>query len=149
MLKLYRWWSCVDGGAKDALVMLYCICLISNIVHAPFTVMVSSSSSIFTGSTIMLTCTIMLEDDKINGVELEVLWMGPTDNLTADTTPTGTGASYTSTLTIIYPTIYDAGTYTCTSRLNSFLPFVQSSISTMASTNLTLQSNSHIYMHEF
>ena len=89
----------------------------------------------------------MLVEDKINGVELEVVWTGPTDNLTADTTPTGT--SYTSNLTIISLTVSDAGTYTCTAILTSSLPFVQASISTMASTNLTLQSNSHTHMHQF
>ena len=121
---------------------------ISLIVRAPSSVMVSSPPSIIlTGSFLTLTCTIMLVEDKINGVE--VVWTGPTDNLTADTTPTGTGTSYTSNLTITSLTASDAGTYTCTARLTSSLPFVQASIPTMASTNLTLQSNSHTYMHQF
>ena len=124
--------------------------LISLIVRAPYSVMVSSPPSfIMTGSSLTLTCTIMLVEDKINGVELEVVWTGPTDTLTADTTPTSTGTSYTSNLTITSLTSSDAGTYTCTANLTSSLPFVQASISTIASTNLTLQSNSHTHMHQF
>ena len=46
----------------------------------------------------------------MSGVELEVVWTGPTSTLTADTTPTGT--SYTSTLILTILTASDAGPYT-------------------------------------
>ena len=121
---------------------------ISLIVHTPLSVMVSSPPPfIFTGSSLTLTCRIVLVEDKMSGVELEVVWTGPTDHLTADTKPTGTGTYYTSNLTITSLATSDAGTYTCTASLTSSLPFVQASNSTMASTNLYLQSNSLTRIH--
>ena len=126
--------------------------LISLLVRAPSSVMVSSPTNpILTGSSLTLTCTIMLVEDKINSVELEVVWTGPTDNLTADTTPTGTGTSYTSNLTITSLTASDAGTYTCTARLTSSQPLIMSSGSVSSNSStislVSVLGNSHTRMH--
>ena len=73
----------------------------------------------------------------VSGVELEVVWMGPTNTLTADTTPTDTGISYTRTLTLTNLNASDDGAYTCTASLSSSLPFLTASPTTSHSITLT------------
>ena len=119
------------------------LCLV---VGAPTSVMVVPPSlSLSTGDTLSLTCSIMLASDVVSGTSLEVVWTLPygstimANSSGISITLTGTGTSYTSTISLISLTASSAGTYTCSAALSSTIPLVTSSGSTMGSNNLTIQ----------
>ena len=94
--------------------------------------MVSSiTSPAFIGSSLTLTCSIVLVERVVSGVELKVVWIRHTNTLTDVTTPTDNGISYTSTLTLTHLTASDDGTYTCNASLSSYLPFLSASPATV------------------
>ena len=97
----------------------------------------SISSPAFIGSSLILTCFIMLVESVVGGVELEVVWIGATKNLTADNMTTNTGSSYTSTLTFTNLTASDDGNYTCNASLSSSLPFLTASPTTSHTITIT------------
>ena len=119
------------------------VCLV---VGAPTSVIVAPpSSSLSTGDSLSLTCSIMLASEVVSGTSLEVVWTLPDGStIMANSSGisiklTGTGTSYTSTLSLTSLTALSAGTYTCSAALSSTIPFVTSSVSTMGSHNLTIQ----------
>ena len=109
------------------------------IVAAPTSVMVATpSSSLSTGDPLSLTCTIMLASEVVTDTSLEVVWTLPNNSMIMASS-SGTGKSYTSSLSITSLTNSDTGTYTCTATLTSTIPFVSSSDSAMGSTGVTIQ----------
>ena len=106
-------------------------------VEAPTSVMVSSSRN---GGSLDLTCSITLAQAVPTDVTVEVRWTGPNgSSLSGGTTPTGTGISYSSTLSLSSLSVSDAGTYNCIATLISARPYLISSTSVAGYTEVTVQ----------
>ena len=97
----------------------------------------SISSPAFISSYLTHTCSIVLVEHMFSGVGLEVVWIGPTNILTADTITSNTGISNTNILTLINQTASDDGTYICNVSLSSSMPFVIGSPTTSNSIIIT------------
>ena len=128
--------------------LILCALYVCLVVGAPTSVMVAPpSSSLSTGDPLSMTCSIMLASEVISGASLEVVWtlpdgstvMGDSSGTGSVATLSGTGTSYTSILSLTSLTASNAGTYNCSAALSSTIPLVTSSVSTMGSSNVTIQ----------
>ncbi len=106
---------------------------------------VHPTSSLSTGDTLYLSCSIVLANPFTSGTSLEVTWILP-DNSTirassADivSTHSTSNTSFSATLTITSLTPSHAGLYQCSVRIASTVPQISSSQSTIGSTNVTMQ----------
>ena len=100
--------------------MLY-IVLSTSFIHsvpAPVvTVTLSHSPPLYTGISLTLTCTVTLDPNVDSGVRVETEWSGLQDipeERYSVTAASGSGSTYTGSLTISPLAYQDAGTYTCT-----------------------------------
>ncbi len=88
--------------------------------------MSTSPLVIYEGMSYTITSSIELFEELINGVTLDVTWTGsggstPSDNVS------GSGTSYTSTVSRTVARTSDGGNYTCTVRVLSSLNLLSSS----------------------
>ena len=77
----------------------------------------SRIAPLYTGGNLTLTCTVTLDPSVDTGVMVVTKWSGPRDisRERYSTIPaSGSGTTYTSSLTISHTTDQDDGIYTCT-----------------------------------
>ena len=80
----------------------------------------SRSGPLYTGGSLTITCTVILDHNVKNGVRVVTKWSGPRDisGERYSTTPaSGSGTTYTGSLTITPLAEQDDGTYTCTATV--------------------------------
>ena len=81
------------------------------------TVTLNSTPPLYAGTGLTLTCTVTLDPNVDNGEEVMTEWSGPRD-ISGDrysvTGTSGSGSTYTGSLTISPLADLDDGTYTCT-----------------------------------
>ncbi len=112
---------------------------------APYSVrIVPPTSSLSTGDTLYLSCSIVLANPLTSGTSLEVIWMLPDGSTimasSADivSTPSASNNSFSATFNISSLTPSHAGLYQCSVRIASTVPQISSSQSTIGSTNVTI-----------
>ncbi len=89
----------------------------------------TSPPVIYEGLSYTITCSIELFEELINGVTLGVTWTGPGGSTPSDIV-SGSGTSYTSTVSRTVARTSDGGNYTCTVRVLSSLNLLSSSRAT-------------------
>ena len=80
-------------------------------------VTVSHTAPLYAGTSLTLTCTVTLVSNVDNGERVMTEWSGPRDisgERHSETDASGSGSTYTGSLTISPLADQDDGTYTCT-----------------------------------
>ena len=109
-----------------------------NVVYAPSSVSVSSSTTIlFIGSSFTLTCFIELMEEMASGVILQVLWTGPSGSISTGTL-TGHDTSYISNITVNARDTSDNANYTCIASLVPATVFLKNSATTRSSITINI-----------
>ncbi len=104
--------------------------VLSYIVSPPSSVTVPKSPTvIYEGMSYTITCSIESFEELINRVTLDVMWTGSGDSTPSDIV-SGSGTSYTSTVSRTVARTSDGGNYTCTVRVLSSLNLMSSSRAT-------------------
>ena len=78
---------------------------------------VSRTAPLYAGTSLTLTCTVTLDPNVDNGESVMTEWSGPRDisgERYSKTAASGSGSTYTGSLTISPLADQDDGTYTCT-----------------------------------
>ena len=78
---------------------------------------VSRTAPLYVGTSLTLTCTVTLNPNVDNGERVMTEWSGPRDisgERYSETAVSGSGSTYTGSLTISPLADQDDGTYTCT-----------------------------------
>ena len=106
------------------------------------TVTASPDGTIFTGSSLTLTCSIELSEAVNIAVTVNTVWSGPPGTQFTTTTSVAsmvTATTYTSTATISSVETSDSGEYTCTATVSSTSnSFVLASGGALGSTSVTV-----------
>ena len=105
------------------------------------TVTASPDGTIFTGSSLTLTCSIELSEAVNITVTVNTVWSGPSGTQFTTTTSVATrmtATTYTSTVTISSVETSDSGEYTCTATVSSTSPFLTDSELMLSSTNIVV-----------
>ena len=116
----------------------------SHLVPPPTAVTVTASpnGTIFTGSSLTLTCSIELSEAVDIAVTVNTVWSGPSGAQFTTSTPVATrmtATTYTSTATISSVGTSDSGEYTCTATVSSTSnSFVLASGGATGSTSVTV-----------
>ena len=79
------------------------------------------TTPLYAGSSLTLTCTVTLDPNVDKDETITTSWSGPSyisGERFLVTAASGSGSTYTSTLTISSLTVQDAGTYTCVGMVN-------------------------------
>ena len=122
--------------------MICCLIVeLSYLVPPPTAVTVTASpeGTIFTGSSLTLTCSIELSEAVNIAVTVNTVWNGPPGTQFTTTTSVATrmtATTYTSTATISSVETSDSGEYTCTATVSSTSPFLTDSELMLSSTNI-------------
>ena len=78
------------------------------------------TTPLYAGSSLTLTCNVTLNPNVDNNETVTTSWSGPSD-ITGErflvTATSGSGSTYTGSLTISSIVHHDQGTYTCTARI--------------------------------
>ena len=83
-------------------------------------VTVSRTAPLYVGTSLTLTCTVTLDPNVDNGENITTEWSGPRDisgERYSETAASGSGSTYTGSLTIGPLADQDDGTYTCTGTI--------------------------------
>ena len=109
---------------NSSLMICNIIVNLSPLVPPPSAVTVTASpnGTIFTGSSLTLTCSIELSEAVNITVTVNTVWSGPPGTQFTTTTSVATrmtATTYTSTATISSVETSDSGEYTCTATVNS------------------------------
>ncbi len=124
-------------------------------VHCPLVPPPSVSLSppptgVFTGQSVVLSCTILMDSSVDTSVTVVVEWFTPTSTIIANTWATlqSTPLTYQSTTTLSDFMAGDTGTYSCAAVVTPSIPFTTPSDSVSASTVLSLSKSipSHYLM---
>ena len=95
---------------------MYFFCLYP-VLQPDVDITLSRTAPLYTGGSLTLTCSVILDRNVDNGMRVVIEWSGPRD-ISGDRYSTivtnGSGTTYTSSLTIRPLTDLDDGTYTCT-----------------------------------
>ena len=105
------------------------------------TVTASPDGTIFTGSSLTLTCSIELSEAVDIAVTVNTVWSGPPGTQLTTTTSVATmmtATTYTSTATISSVETSDSGEYTCTATVSSTSPFLTDGEGTSGMYNVTV-----------
>ena len=107
---------------NSSLMISYLIVNLTHLVPPPtaVTVIASPNGTIFTGSSLTLTCTIELAEAV--DITVNTVWSGPPGTQFTTTTSVATmmtATTYTSTATISSVETSDSGEYTCTATISS------------------------------
>ena len=127
-----------------SLMFCYLIVELSHLVPPPTAVTVTASpdGTIFTGSSLTLTCSIELSEAVNIAVTVNTVWSGPSGTQFTTTTSVAsmlTATTYTSTATISSVETSDSGEYTCTATVRSTSnSFVLASGGATGSTSVTV-----------
>ena len=119
------------------------------LVDAPVVAVGSSPSSLFTGDSLYLTCSISLTSELVSGTSLQIIWTLPNNsiivassynNSNSSGTVEGGGLSYSSVVHISHVLRANTGIYNCLAKINSTHQFIQSdSAMSSSSTSVTVQ----------
>ncbi len=106
----------------------------------------TSPPVIYEGLSYTVTCSIELFEELINGATLGVTWTGPGGSTPSDII-SGSGTSYTSSVSRTTARTSDGGNYTCTVRVLSSL-YLLSSSSTICGFSV-INVGKLNFLHEF
>ena len=105
----------------------------------------TSPPVIYEGMSYTITSSIELFEELINGVTLDVAWTGPGGSTPSDIV-SGSGTSYTSTVSRTVARTSDGGNYTCTVRVLSSLNLLSSSRATSGFSVINVGKLNFVYM---
>ena len=104
-------------GGIIGVYIIHTYLLIRPVPPPDVTVTLNYTSPLYAGTGLTLTCTVTLDPNVDNGERVVTEWSGPRD-ISGDrysvTGTSGSGSSYTDSLTISPLADLDDGTYTCT-----------------------------------
>ena len=103
-------------------------------------VTVSHTAPLYVGTSLTLTCTVTLDPNVDNGENITTEWSGPKDisgGRYAVTAASGSGSTYTGSLTISPLADQDDGTYTCTGTVTGGTNVQQANASGDVTINVT------------
>ena len=129
---------------NSSLMICNIIVNLTHLVPPPTAVTVTASpdGTIFTGSSLTLTCSIELSEAVNIAVTVNTVWSGPPGTQFTPTTSVATrmtATTYTSTATISSVETSDSGEYTCTATVSSTSnSFVLASGGATGSTSVTV-----------
>ena len=129
---------------NSSLMICYLIVVLSHLVPPPTAVTLTASpdGTIFTGSSLTLTCSIELSEAVDIAVTVNTVWSGPSGTQFTTSTSVATrmtATTYTSTATISSVETSDSGEYTCTATVSSTSnSFVLASGGATGSTSVTV-----------
>ena len=95
-------------------------------------VTVSRTAPLYAGTSLTLTCTMTLDPNVDNGERVMTEWSGPRDisgGRYSVTAASGSGSTYTGSLTISPLADQDDGTYTCTGTVTGGTNVLQATAS--------------------
>ncbi len=100
-------------------------------------------TGVFTGQSVVLTCTILLDSSVDTSVAVTVQWFNPASTNIASTVATmqSTPLTYQSTTTLSDFMTGDSGTYTCAAVVTPSRPLTTPSDSISASTEISLSKS--------
>ena len=107
------------------------------------TVTLSHTPPLYTGISLTLTCTVRLDPNVDNGERVVTEWSGLQDipeERYSVTAASGSGSTYTGSLTISPLAYQDTGTYTCTGTVNDAFS------GATASDNISINVNSESFL---
>ena len=97
------------------------LCFINSVPVPVVTVTLSHTPPLYTGISLTLTCTVTLDPNVDNGERVVTEWSGLQDipeERYSVTDASGSGTTYTGSLTISPLAHQDTGTYTCTGTVS-------------------------------
>ena len=109
------------------------------------TVTLSHTPPLYTGISLTLTCTVTLDPNVDSGERVVTEWSGLRDipeERYSVTAASGSGSTYTGSLTISPLAYQDTGTYTCTGTVTD--AFTEATASDDISINMNSKSYSHM-----
>ena len=110
------------------------------VVPTPTVSITSNPTGIITvGSSVTLTCTVVLDSSVDVPVTVSTVWTGPdyfNRNIMAQ--QMGSTTTYTSTVMVSSFGREQSGDYTCTATVSSASPFITSSMSSSSTTRVTV-----------
>ena len=107
------------------------------------TITLSPTPPLYTGISLTLTCTVTLDPNVDSGKRVVTEWSGLQDipkERYSVTAASGSGSTYTGSLTISPLAYQDTGTYTCTGIVNDAF------INATASDDISINVNSKLYL---
>ena len=111
-------------------------------------VTVSRTVPLYAGTSLSLTCTVTLDPNVDNGERVMTEWSGPRDIISGErysvTAASGTGSTYTGSLTISPLADPDDGTYTCTGTVTGGINVLQATASD--DVTITVMGKSTIFL---
>ena len=108
------------------------------------TVTLSHTPPLYTGINLTLTCTVTLDPNVDSGERVVTKWSGLQDipeERYSVTSASGSGSTYTGSLTVSPLAYQDTGTYTCIGTVNG--SFHQAN----ANDGISINVNSKLYSH--
>ena len=104
---------------------------------------ISHTAPLYAGTSLTLTCTVTLDPNVDNGESVMTEWSGPTDIFGESysvAAASGSGSTYTGSLTISPLADRDYGTYTCTGTVTGGTNVQQPTASDDLTLHITCES---------